>query len=192
MKVVALNGSPRLEGNTAAALGIVCEVLEGEGIETEMIQLGGSGIRPCRACFKCFEGKGGFCSQDDMLNSWSEKIYNAHGLLIGSPVYFASVSPEVKAFIDRVGLCAISAGYRLKRKVGAAVVAVRRQGAVEVFNQINSLFALNQMIIPCSVYWNLGIGMSPGEILQDEEGVNTFRVLGENMAWVLKKLHSSQ
>jgi len=192
MKAVALNGSPRKEGNTANALKIVCDVLKSQGIESQIIQLGGSGIRPCRACFRCFEEKSGFCSQDDILNQWLEKIYSAHALIIGSPVYFAGVSAEVKAFIDRTGLCAIAGDYRLKRKIGTAVIAVRRQGAVEVFNQINSLFALNQMIIPCSVYWNLGIGMNPGEILNDEEGVRTFKILGENIAWLLKKLYSSQ
>lgn len=187
MKVLAFNGSPR-QGNTAAALRIVLEILEREGIETETIQLGGSGIKPCKSCFKCFERRDGFCSQDDVLNPWLEKVYEADGILIGSPVYFAGVTSEVKAFIDRVGLCAMSGGYRLKRKVGAAVIAARRQGAVSTFNQINSLFALNQMIIPCSIYWNFGMGMEPGEVLKDEEGVETFQVLGENMAWLLKKL----
>ena len=187
MKVLAFNGSPR-QGNTAAALKMVLGVLEKEGIETETIQLGGSGIKPCKSCFQCFEKGEGFCSQKDMLNPWLEKIYEAQGILIGSPVYFAGVSSEVKAFIDRVGLCAMGGGYKLKRKVGAAVIAVKRQGAVSVFNQVNSLFALNQMIIPCSIYWNFGMGMEPGEVLKDEEGVETFQVLGENMAWLLKKL----
>ncbi|RLD91952.1 MAG: flavodoxin family protein [Aquificota bacterium] len=188
MRVVAFNGSPRDKGNTSVALGVVGDVLESQGIATETFQLGGSGISPCKACFKCFEKRDGFCVQSDPLNSWLERVYEAHGLLIGSPVYFAAVTPEVKAFIDRVGLCAIAGGYRLKYKAGAAVVAVRRQGAVEVFNQINSLFALNQMIIPCSTYWNLGVGTNPGDILQDQEGMETFRVLGTNMAWLLKRL----
>ncbi len=189
MKVMAFNGSPREEGNTATALKLVMEVLEKEGIETEFIQLGGSGIQPCKSCFYCFEKGEGFCSQKDVLNPWLEKIYQTQGILIGSPVYFGGVSGETKAFIDRVGLCSMGGGYKLRRKVGAGVIAVKRHGAVEVFNQINSLFALNQMVIPCSIYWNFGFGGEPGEIVKDEEGVETFRVLGENMAWVLKKLY---
>ncbi len=188
MRVVAFNGSPRDRGNTAVVLGVVRDVLESHGISVDLYQLGGSGVSPCKACFKCFEKRDGFCVQGDQLNTWLGELYGAHGLIIGSPVYFAAVTPEVKAFIDRVGLCAIAGGYRLKRKAGAAVVAVRRQGAVEVFNQINSLFALNQMIIPCSTYWNLGIGADPGDVLQDQEGMETFKVLGENMAWLLKRL----
>ncbi len=188
MKVLAFNGSPRQGGNTAAALRVVMNVLEGEGIETELIQLGGSGIKPCMSCLYCFEKKEGFCSQKDVLNSWLKKIYQAQGILIGSPVYFAGVPSEVKAFIDRVGLCSMGSGYKLKRKVGAAVITVRRHGAVGTFNQINSLFALNQMIIPCSNYWNFCFGGEPGEMVKDEEGMKTLEILGENMAWLLKKL----
>ncbi len=189
MKVVALNGSPKKEGNTATGIKVVLEVLEKEGIETEFLQLGASGIKPCRACGLCFEKKDGFCVQtDDVFNSWIEKVYGAEGLIIGSPVYFGGVSGETKAFIDRTGMCAIGGGYKLKRKVGASVIAARRQGAVEVFNQINSLYALNQVIIPCSIFWNMGMGTDPGDVLGDEEGMDTFKTLGENMAWLIKKI----
>jgi multimeric flavodoxin WrbA len=115
-------------------------------------------------------------------------MYESDGIIIGSPVYFGSVTPQVKSLIDRSGYCSRAGGYQLKRKVGAGVIAVRRQGAVETLHQINNLFLVNQAIIPCSIYWNMGMGREKGEILDDEEGINTFRILGENMAWLLKKI----
>src|SRR3989304_5821108 len=182
MKVLAINGSPRKEGNTRIALGIVLEELEKEGIKTEIFQLGGNLVRGCTACYKCFETKDGYCAtKDDVINECLKKMYESEGIIIGSPVYFGSVTTEVKALIDRGGLCARAGNYLLKRKVGASVIAVRRQGATNVFDQINYLYALNQMIIPSSVYWNMGMGRDPGEILKDSEGVDTFRILGENM-----------
>ena len=192
MKVLAINGSPRKEGNTRIALGIVLEELEKEGIKTEIFQLGGNLVRGCTACYKCFEAKNGYCAtKDDVINECLKKMYESEGIIIGSPVYFGSVTTEVKAFIDRGGLCARAGNYLLKRKVGASVIAVRRQGAVNVYSQINYLYALNQMIIPSSTYWNMGMGRNPGEILDDKEGIDTFKILGENMAWVMKKLYGA-
>ncbi|GAB4483550.1 MAG: flavodoxin family protein [Thermodesulfovibrionales bacterium] len=188
MKVVAFNGSPRKEGNTFQALGLVMSELNSEGIETELVQLGSSPLRGCRACFKCFELKDRRCIQKDDLNTFMEKMIGADGILIGSPTYFANVSTEVKALIDRAGLVSRANGHLLRRKVGAAVVAVRRAGGTDVYSAINYFFGINHMIIPGSSYWNLGIGRMPGEIMNDEEGVATFRDLGQNMAWLLKKI----
>ncbi|NQT67778.1 MAG: flavodoxin family protein [Actinobacteria bacterium] len=189
MKVVAFNGSPREKGNTSIAIQIVFAELEKEGIETELVQIGSNNIRGCNACSKCKKTADGFCAiNDDIVNECLKKMYASDGIIIGSPVYFGSVTTETKALIDRSGLCARAGGYLLKRKVCAAVVVARRQGAVSVFNQINNLFILNQAIIPCSIYWNMGIGKNIGEVENDEEGMKTFKVLGENMAWLLKKL----
>lgn len=188
MNVIGLNGSPRKEGNTFAAIRTVFGELEKEGIGTELIQLGSSNIRGCRACFKCFETKDNRCIQKDDLNGFVEKMVNADGIIIGSPTYFANVSSEVKALIDRAGLVSRANGNLFSRKVGAAVVAARRAGAVNVYQNINLFFGIGNMIVPGSSYWNIGIGRNPGEILNDEEGMKTFRDLGHNMAWLLKKL----
>jgi multimeric flavodoxin WrbA len=189
MKVVAFNGSPRKEGNTYQSIGMVLEVLQKEGIETEVVQLGGANIKGCRACFKCFEKKDRHCIQDDDLNSFIEKMIVADGIIIGSPTYFANVSTEVKALIDRAGLVSRANDYLFKRKVGAAVVAVRRAGGTDVYSSINYFFGISQMIIPGSSYWNLGFGRNPGDVMKDEEGIVTFRDLGQNMAWLLNKLY---
>jgi multimeric flavodoxin WrbA len=188
MRVVAFNGSPRKKGNTYHAIQTVFEVLKKEGIKTDLIQLGGADISGCRACYKCFEKKNRKCIQNDVFNLFFDKMIEADGILIGSPTYFSNVSTEVKALIDRAGLVAIANDYLLRRKVGAAVVAVRRAGATHVYSSINYFFGINHMIIPGSSYWNLGIGFEPGDILKDKEGLTTFRDLGENMAWLLEKL----
>jgi len=188
MKVVAFNGSPRKNGNTHQLIGIVMAELEKEGIETEIVQLGSSGIRGCIACYKCFEKKNKRCNQEDDLNFFIEKMINADGIIIGSPTYFSNVSTPVKALIERAGLVARANDHLFKRKVGAAVVAVRRAGATHVYSSINFLFGISHMIIPGSSYWNLGMGREPGDVMKDEEGLATFRDLGQNMAWLLKKL----
>jgi multimeric flavodoxin WrbA len=189
VKVLAMNGSPRKNGNTALLIDAVLAELQKEGIETEHVQLGGKNIHGCTACKKCFENKDKHCIIDnDILNELVDKMLEADGIIIGSPTYFANVSTEVKALIDRAGLVAIANGRMLKRKVGAAVVAVRRAGATDTFDAINKFFLINQMVVPGSVYWNLGIGLHEGEAKDDEEGMKTMQVLGENMAWLLKKL----
>ncbi len=189
MKVVAFNGSPRKDGNTATLIYRVLEELETNGIETEFFQLGGKEIRGCMACFKCMQNRDQRCANSkDILNECIEKMVTAQGIILGSPTYFSNVSTEIKALIDRAGLVAIANDYLLKRKVGAAVVAVRRAGATDVFDAINKLFFINQMIVPGSVYWNLGMGLEKGEVKADEEGMHTMKVLGENMAWLLKKI----
>ncbi len=190
MNVVAFNGSPRKDGNTARLLNTVMAELEKHGIETRMMQLGGTSIHGCTACMKCFEKKDSRCViQGDQVNDCIEAMCKADGMLIGSPTYFANVSTEVKALIDRAGMVAIANGRHLRRKVGAAVVAVRRAGAATAFDAINKFFFINEMIVPGSIYWNLGIGRLPGEVSDDEEGLNTMRTLGDHMAWLLRKIH---
>lgn len=174
MKVVAINGSPRREGNTAYLLSRVLQVLGQAGIETEFVQLGGKKVQGCLACYKCFERKDQRCHNDsDPINGCVQKMVEADGILIGSPTYFSNVSTEVKALIDRAGLVAKANQDMFKRKVGAAVVAVRRAGAVNAFSAINYFFTIGQMIIPGSSYWNLGIGREPGEVVEDAEGLQT-------------------
>jgi multimeric flavodoxin WrbA len=187
MKVVAINGSPRKKGNTALLLKTVMAELEQEGIETEFVQLGGKKVRGCKACMKCFETKDNRCViEKDMINEVIARMSEADGILIGSPTYFANVSTEVKALIDRAGMVAIANGRNLRRKVGAAVVAVRRAGAVTTFDAINKFFLINEMVVPGSVYWNLAVGRAEEEVAEDEEGMLTMRTLGQNMAWLLK------
>ena len=190
MKVVAFNGSPRKKGNTAMLINSVFDELKKEGIETEFLQLGGKDIKGCLGCMKCFEVQDNTCvsRKDDILNEYLQKMIEADGIIIGSPTYFSNVSSEVKALIDRAGLVSIANGHLLKRKVGAAVVAVRRAGATDVFDAINKFFFINQVIVPGSIYWNMGFGFNREEVKDDEEGMNTMKILGENMAWLLKKI----
>lgn len=189
MKVVAFNGSARKDGNTAILLRQVLGVLEAEGIETELVQLAGETIRGCRACSGCAKSKNRRCSFDeDVINRCIEKMEAADGILLGSPTYFTDVSSEMKALIDRCGFVAKQNGDMFRRKVGAAVVAVRRAGSTHAYDTMNHFFGISQMIVPGSCYWNVGIGLKRGDVEQDEEGMLTMRVLGENMAWLLKKL----
>lgn len=191
MKVVAFNGSARKDGNTAILIGHVFKELEKEGIETELVQLSGSRIHGCIACMKCFENKDQRCSvKDDILNDCIEKMEAADGIILGSPTYFANVSTEMKALIDRAGMISRANSDMLARKVGAAVVAVRRAGAIHVFNSINHFFFIGQMIVPGSSYWNLGMGRQKGEVEKDDEGIKTMQDLGRNMAWLLKRLNT--
>ena len=188
MKVIAFNGSPRRDGNTATLLAAVLRELESQGIETELVHLIGP-LAGCKACFKCKEMKNGRCIQDkDMINQCIQKMAAADGIIIGSPTYFADLTPETKALIDRAGFVAMANGYMFKRKVGAAVVAVRRAGAIHVFDSINHLFLISQMIIAGSSYWNIGMGLEERDVERDQEGLATMRTLGQNMGWLLKKI----
>lgn len=191
MKVIALNGSPRKDGNTSLLIKEVFTELENEGIETELIQLGGRPIHGCIACMKCGEKKNSQCAlKGDSLNDHLAKMFAADGIILGSPVYFTDVTTEMKALIDRAGFVARQNGHLLRRKVGAGVVAVRRAGSVHTFDTLNHFFTINQMVVPGSDYWNMGIGLQPGDVSNDKEGMNTMRILGSNMAWLLKKLHA--
>jgi multimeric flavodoxin WrbA len=190
MRVIAFNGSARKDGNTAILINHVFRELENEGIDTQLIQLSGSRIHGCIACMQCYENKDRHCSvKDDIANDCIEKMLEADGIILGSPTYFANVSTEMKALIDRAGMVSRANNDMLARKVGAAVVAVRRAGAIHVFNSINHFFFIGQMIVPGSSYWNLGMGRQKGEVEKDDEGVQTMKNLGRNMAWLLKKIN---
>jgi multimeric flavodoxin WrbA len=189
MKVVAFNGSPRQDGNTARLLRYVLAELEREGIETELVQIGGKPVHGCTACGKCFETRDLRCVIDaDFVNECIEKMAEADGILIGSPTYFADVSTETKALIDRAGFVAMANDYLFARKAGAAVVAVRRAGGIHVFDTINHFFGISSMFTVGSTYWNIGMGLEPGDVDDDGEGIRTMRTLGRNMAWLLGKI----
>jgi multimeric flavodoxin WrbA len=191
MKVVAFNGSARKDGNTAILIRHVLEVLESEKIETELIQLSGEQIRGCMACGTCRKVKNMECKiVNDNVNLYIKKMYEADGIILGSPTYFSMMTSEMKALIDRAGFVARSNNDLFKRKVGAAVVAVRRAGGIPTFDAINHFFLINQMIIPGSSYWNVGIGLNKGDVEKDEEGIKTMEDLGKNMAWLLKKINT--
>ena len=191
MKVVAFNGSARENGNTAMLIGIVLEELQKEGIATELVQLAGKELHGCVACYGCFGNQNQRCSvEDDFANECIAKMLEADGVILGSPTYFADVTAELKALIDRSGLVAKANADMFRRKVGAAVVAVRRAGSIHAFDTINHFFTISQMIVPGSNYWNMGFGLEKGDVDSDEEGKQTMRVLGQNMAWLLKKLHA--
>jgi multimeric flavodoxin WrbA len=191
MKVIAFNGSARKDGNTAILINQVFSELEKQDIETEMIQFSGQKIRGCIACYKCFENKDQRCSvKDDVVNDCIEKMLQADGIILASPTYFADVSSELKALIDRAGLVAKANGDMFKHKVGAAIVAVRRGGSIHAFDTINHFFLISQMIIPGSSYWNMGFGLEKGDSKKDEEGLQTMTTLGRNMAWLLKKIQT--
>jgi len=189
MKVVAFNGSARKDGNTAILINYVLAELRKEGIETEMIQLAGQKIHGCIACYQCLKNKDQQCAvKDDVANDCIKKMIVADGIILGSPTYFSGVTTEMKALIDRSGFVARANGDMFKRKVGAAVIAVRRGGEIHAFDSINHFFLIEQMIVPGSIYWNMGFGLQKGDVEKDEEGIRTMKVLGQNMAWVMKKI----
>ncbi len=190
MHVVAFNGSPRKGGNTERLLRYVAEELDAEGIDTEIIQIGGKGLHGCTACGKCYERQDRKCSLDsDIVNHCIARMTDADGILIGSPTYFADVSTETKALIDRAGFVGMANGGLYARKVGAAVVAVRRAGGIHAYDTINHFFGICNMFTVGSSYWNLGLGHEPGDVDQDEEGIATMQTLGANMAWLLHAIH---
>jgi multimeric flavodoxin WrbA len=192
MKAVAFNGSGRKDGNTAILLNYALGELKKEGIDTELMQLAGKNIRGCIACYKCMEKKDKRCSgiPNDFVNECIEKMIEADAIILGSPTYFSDLTSETKALIDRSGFVAHANDGLFRRKVGAAVVAVRRAGAIHTFDSINHFFFINEMIVPGSSYWNVGIGRDIGDVESDAEGIQTMKTLGQNMAWLLKKLHA--
>jgi len=191
MKVVAFNGSPRKDGNTAVLINQVLKTLQAEGIETEFIQLCGQAIHGCTACGTCWKLKNKECKiVNDNVNEYIKKIAEADGVILGSPTYFSMMTPELKALIDRAGYVAMANDHMFKRKIGAAVVAVRRAGAIPTFDGINHLFLISEMIIPGSNYWNIGFGGAKGEVIEDEDGLTTMQTLGKNMAWLLKQIRT--
>ena len=189
MKVVAFNGSARKGGNTSNLINIVLDRIKEEGGETELIELAGMNLSGCKACYQCFEKKDKRCAvENDIINDAIGKMLDADGIILGSPTYFADLSANIKALIERCGMVSRANGDIYKRKVGASVVAVRRAGASHVFSSLNYFFLIGQMIIAGSSYWNIGRGLKPGEVMDDEEGVKTMQDLGTNMAWLIKKI----
>ena len=189
MKVVAVNGSSRKGGNTAQLIEAVFAPLREAGIECELIEFAGKDIRGCTGCRRCFELKDRQChGRKDFINEVLPKLWAADAIVIGSPTYFADVSAETKALIDRSGFVSMANGGLLAKKIGAGVVAVRRGGGIHVFDTINHLFFISQMIVMGSTYWNLGYGREPGEVQADEEALRNMANLGTNIGWLLGKL----
>jgi multimeric flavodoxin WrbA len=189
MKVLAINGSARKDGNTAMLVNLALEEIKAQGIETEMVQLSGVPLRGCVACYQCFEKKDKRCAvTGDAMNGYIEKMVEADGIILASPTYFADITAELKALIDRAGLVSKANGDLFRRKVGAAIIAVRRGGEIHAFDTINHFFLISQMVVPGSSYWNMGFGLDKGDVKNDAEGTRTMKTLGQNMAWVMKKL----
>ena len=189
MKVVAFNGSAREKGNTSCLIDVVLNELKNEGIETKKIHLGNKPAQGCIACYECYKNKNKHCVlTNDQLNQYLDEMLQADGIILGSPVYCANMSTNMKALIERATVVAKANGNMFKRKLGASVVSVRRGGATHVFSSINYFFLISQMIVPGSNYWNFGIGKDQGDVENDQEGVQTMIELGKNMAWLLKKI----
>lgn len=189
MKVIAFNSSPRKDGNTSILVKHVLEELERDGIETEMVHIGGHKLSGCTACMECFRLRNRKCViDDDIVNECIDKMLDSDGMILASPTYFADLTPQLKALIDRAGFVAKANDEMFRRKAGAGVVAVRRAGGVHVFDSINHFFTISQMIIPGSSYWNIGQGLHPGDAEKDSEGIETMRTLGQNMAWLIKRI----
>lgn len=188
MKIVAFCGSGRKQGNTYLLLQGVLATLADAGAETELIELAGNEIRGCMSCYVCFVEKNGTCVlKKDVVNDCIAKMAAADAILLGSPSYFGDVTSEMKALIDRCGMVSQANGHMFQRKIGAAVVAVRRSGAVHTLDTMNHFFLLSKMIIVGSESWNVGIGPEIGEVVDDEEGMRNMVLLGENMLWLLHK-----
>jgi len=193
MRVVAFNGSPNKEGNTWHALEMVTVELEREGIETEILQVGNRVIRGCTACTMCVKNKNEKCIlTGDEVNEWLQKMKGADGIILASPVHYASIAGSMKSFLDRAFYVSSVNNGMFRHKVGAAVVAVRRSGGLPTFDQLNNFLMYSEMLIPASNYWNVIHGARPGEVTQDPEGEQIMRVLGKNMAWLLKLVENGK
>jgi len=186
-KILAVNGSPRHEGNTFQMLKTVLEICKNAGHETEVFQAGGREIRGCLACGSCWKNKGK-CITEDWMNELYQKMVAADAIVLGSPTYFSDLTPELKAIIDRCGYISRNDGLALSRKIGAAVSAVRRTGAIHTLDSIQHFFTISDMIVVGSSYWNMSLATRAGDYEKDEEGVKTMTRLGENIVWLLEKL----
>lgn len=187
MKVVAFNGSPRKEGNTYHALKAVCASLEVNGIETEIVWVGGQDIKNCKACNMCARNRDEKCVlQGDSVNEWIQKMKEADGILLGAPVHFSGMAAGFKAFLDRAFYVCGNNGSMLRHKVGAAVTAVRRSGGVSTLDGLYHYLNYSEMLLPASNYWNVIHGLKPGQAEEDGEGMQIMDVLGQNMAWLMK------
>ncbi len=187
MFAIAVNGSPRKGGNTEILLKNVLQPLEQAGWETELMQVGGKPIRGCLACGKCAQKKNMRCVIDnDDFNIIMEKMVRADAIILGSPTYYTDVSSELKALIDRAGFVALANGRAFAGKIGVAVAAARRAGAVHVYDTINHMYLMSQMIVPGSIYWNLGIGLDKGDVHADKEALTNMDNLGKTIDWLAK------
>lgn len=190
MKVIGINGSARKDGNTAILIRTVFAELEREGIETEMLQLAGRPLQGCRACWHCHANKEPRCAIiNDFFNECFAKMVAAEGIILGSPVYSAGVTAQIKALIDRAGVILAGNKGLFRHKVGAAVIAVRRGGGTDAFDTLNHFMHSKEMFLVGSTYWNMVYGKDIGDVEQDVEGMANMRNLGQNMAWLLKKIH---
>lgn len=193
MKVVAFNGSPKKAGNTYNAIRTVAAELEKEGIEVEIVHVGNKVIRGCIACGGCSRNQNERCVLDkDEVNEWIQKMKEADGIILGSPVYYSAIAGTMKSFLDRAFYVASVNGGMFRHKIGASVVAVRRSGGIPVFDQLNNFINYSEMIMPTSNYWNVAYGTNPGEVTQDEEGMQIMRVLGKNMSWLMKVVEAGK
>ena len=193
MKVVAFNGSPNKEGNTYHAIRMVAAELDKEGIKTEIVQVGNKTIRGCVACGQCVKNRNERCGlADDEVNGWIQKMKQADGIILGSPVHYAAMAGTMKSFLDRAFYVTGVNNSMLRHKVGASVVAVRRSGGLPTFDQLNNYLCYSEMLLPSSNYWNVIHGTRPGEATQDEEGTQIMRVLGKNMAWLMKLVENGR
>jgi len=187
MKVLAICGSPRPKGNTSVLLKEALQVLTREGIETAYLSLHDKRIGPCLACLKCAKEKNR-CAQEDDFQEVYEAMAQADGLLLGTPVYFGSATPQLMALLDRAGYVARNGDNVFWRKVGSPVVVARRAGVNFTYAQVLFFFMIMGMVVPGSSYWPIAYGLKPGEVTNDAEGMKTVAQLAENMAWLLKKL----
>lgn len=191
MKVIGINGSPHQKGNTSLLMTAVFQELEKERIETELIHIALKPVRGCTGCMKCAKNRNQRCVfDDDVINECIGKMTAADGVILGSPTYFTDVTAEMKALIDRAGMVSITNGGIFKHKVGGSVVAVRRGGATHAFDTMNHFLHYMQMFLVGASYWNMGFGFRAGEVHEDKEGMENMKTLGENMAFLLKKLKS--
>lgn len=188
MKAVAICGSPRPEGNTETLLRKCLDALKSEGIETELIRIRDYDVAPCRACGWCAEHKNGKCVIDDDFAELFSKMREADIIVVGSPVYFGSATPNLMGLLDRAGFVSRMNGNLFSRKLGGAVAVARRAGENFTFAQLVYWFLINDMIVPGSTYWNVGIAREPGEVKQDTEAMETVSRFGENLAWLAKRL----
>lgn len=189
MKVLGISGSPRRDGNTDILINTALKILADQGIEVEFLSLADRPIKPCVACQGCFSSDEMRCAQNDpAFVGILEKFAAADGILVGSPVYFGSATPQIMALLDRVGYVARRHPQLLRRKVGAAIVVARRAGQNFTLAQLNYFFLISEMIVPGSTYWNIAFGREKGEVQHDAEGLETVRNLALNMAWLMKKL----
>jgi len=191
MYAIAVNGSPRAGGNTEIMLQAALRPLAEKGWETELVKVGGTAIRGCTACYQCFEKKDNRCVLNDNFNEIYAKLLKADAMILGSPTYFAAVSADLKALLERAGLVAIANENAFAGKIGAAVVAVRRGGATHVFDSINHMYQMSRMIVPGSTYWNMGIGREKEDVLEDEEGLRNMHHLGEVIDWLGQSIKGS-